>query len=68
MGLLSTVKTPAVQAAEQLQVPPPQGSPQSVALPGTAQPGRSPIYRHWRFQEKLLDTLDPNVSRNDTGR
>ncbi|KAB8342702.1 hypothetical protein FH972_022302 [Carpinus fangiana] len=61
MGLIFEDKTPAVAAAEAYRPPPPLGSPQSVALPGTAKPGRSPVYRHWRFQDELLYSLDPNV-------
>ena len=41
---------------------PPKGSPESVALPGTEQPGRSKIYRHWKTGSgELLKTLDPKV-------
>ncbi|KKZ61462.1 long-chain acyl-CoA synthetase [[Emmonsia] crescens] len=37
-------------------------NPGSVALPGTEQPGRSKIYRHWKVANgELLKTLDPHV-------
>ncbi|KAK4216257.1 hypothetical protein QBC37DRAFT_97774 [Rhypophila decipiens] len=40
--------------------PPPPGSPYAVPIPGTERPNRSPIYRHWRFQDgPLLATYDP---------
>jgi hypothetical protein len=50
--------------AAAIRVPPPVGSPYGVALPGTEEPDRTPIYRHWRFKDSgLLETLDPKVSR-----
>ncbi|KAL9022098.1 MAG: hypothetical protein Q9185_000716 [Variospora sp. 1 TL-2023] len=45
----------------QIAAPPPAGSPYSVPLPNSAQPGRSAVYRHWRFQGDLLNTLDPEI-------
>ena len=51
-----------LERAKQIAAPPPPGSPYSIALPESAQPGRSPVYRHWRFQDELLRTLDPDVS------
>ncbi|KAL8712806.1 MAG: hypothetical protein Q9220_003014 [cf. Caloplaca sp. 1 TL-2023] len=50
-----------LERAKQIAAPPPPGSPYSVALPGSNQPGRSAVYRHWRFQDDLLKTLDPDV-------
>ncbi|KAH8888195.1 long-chain fatty acid CoA ligase-like protein [Thozetella sp. PMI_491] len=39
--------------------PPPPGTPYAAPLKGTERPGRSPIYRHWRFQDgPLLARLD----------
>ncbi|KAL9618785.1 MAG: hypothetical protein Q9204_008359, partial [Flavoplaca sp. TL-2023a] len=49
-----------LERAKQIAAPPPPGSPYSIALPESAQPGRSPVYRHWRFQDELLRTLDPD--------
>jgi long-chain acyl-CoA synthetase len=47
---------------QELAAPPPPGSPYAVALPGTAIPGRTPIYRHWRFRDRPLPwTYDPNI-------
>ena len=39
------------------------GAPYSVAVPGTEQQGRSAVYRHFRFQNGILKSLDPNVSK-----
>ncbi|KAL8952710.1 MAG: hypothetical protein Q9222_001409 [Ikaeria aurantiellina] len=50
-----------LERAAQVAAPPPPGSPYSIALPGSNQPGRSAVYRHWRFQDDLLKTLDPDV-------
>jgi len=45
-----------------LKTPPPAGSPYAVPLPNTEREGRSPIYRHWRYQDKpLLETFDPAI-------
>ncbi|KAK3905886.1 hypothetical protein C8A05DRAFT_41220 [Staphylotrichum tortipilum] len=44
-----------------LATPPPAGSPYALPIPGTERPNRTPIYRHWRFQNgPLLETFDPN--------
>ncbi|KAH9867455.1 hypothetical protein IAQ61_008049 [Plenodomus lingam] len=49
--------------AKELHAPPPKGQPYSVPLPGSSAPGRSAVYRHWRFADKpLLDTLVPEIS------
>ncbi|KAI0378439.1 acetyl-CoA synthetase-like protein [Hypomontagnella monticulosa] len=46
----------------QLSTPPPPGSPYAVPVPGSEREGRSPVYRHWRFQDKpLLETYDPQI-------
>jgi long-chain acyl-CoA synthetase len=43
-------------------VPPPKGTPESVAIPGTEKPDRSPVYRHWKIGSgELMQTLDPKV-------
>ncbi|KAL5355449.1 hypothetical protein BJX96DRAFT_141328 [Aspergillus floccosus] len=47
--------------AEELKQEPPKGTPYSVPIPGTEQPGRSPIYRAWNAQKELVTTLDPQV-------
>ena len=52
-----------LELARDYRNPPPAGGPYSVTVPGTEQPGRSAIYRHWRFRDGLLKTLDPNVGR-----
>ncbi|KAI9859284.1 MAG: hypothetical protein M1813_007058 [Trichoglossum hirsutum] len=43
-------------------VPPPPGSPYSVPLPGSEREGRSRVYRHWKFTDALLATLDPEIT------
>ncbi|KAK2603832.1 medium-chain fatty acid-CoA ligase faa2 [Conoideocrella luteorostrata] len=48
--------------AEKFSEPPAPGNPHGVPVSGTERPGRTPIYRHWQFQDKpLLATLDPKV-------
>ncbi len=42
-----------------LATPPPPGSPYAVPVPGSERPGRSAVYRHWRFQNgPLLERFD----------
>ncbi|KAI9752787.1 MAG: ubiquinol-cytochrome c reductase core subunit 1 [Chaenotheca gracillima] len=48
--------------AKEIAVPPPVGSPYSVALPGSETEGRSKVYRHWRFKDGPLKTLDPSIT------
>ncbi|KAL2197237.1 hypothetical protein P885DRAFT_77714 [Corynascus similis CBS 632.67] len=44
----------------ELATPPPAGTPYALPIPGTERPNRTPIYRHWRFQNgPLLETYDP---------
>ncbi|KAI9788181.1 MAG: hypothetical protein M1833_003114 [Piccolia ochrophora] len=55
--------TPDVsQRAREISAPPPPGTPYSVTLPGSEQPGRSKVYRHWKFRDGLLQTLDPTIT------
>lgn len=51
----------AARAAE-LREEPPKGTPYSVAVSGSEQPGRSKVYRAWNTQKALLKTLDPQIS------
>ncbi|KAL2258006.1 hypothetical protein VTK26DRAFT_8847 [Humicola hyalothermophila] len=45
---------------ETIAAPPPPGSPYALPIPGTERPNRTPIYRHWRFQNgPLLETFNP---------
>lgn len=55
--------TPAQVAAyiKDIAAPPPPGSPYAVPIPGTEREGRTPIYRHWRFQDNLLATYSPET-------
>ncbi|KAG9613739.1 acetyl-CoA synthetase-like protein, partial [Aureobasidium melanogenum] len=46
----------------QIREGPPKGSPFSVALSNSQVPGRSSIYRNWKFQDALLTTLDKNIT------
>jgi long-chain acyl-CoA synthetase len=50
-----------VDRVNEIRAPPPPGKPYSVALAGSKVEGRTPVYRHWRFTDGLLDTLDPKV-------
>ena len=52
----------AIQRARELQVPPEPGKPYSVPVPGSERTGRTAVYRHYRFPDEPLLTLDPNVS------
>lgn len=52
---------PASEAAKPLRVPPPPGAVHSIAIPGSVQPGRSAVYRHWRSKDGVLVTIDPTV-------
>lgn len=62
MGVFTDAETPSVQNAKLYRPGPPRGAPHSVAVPGTQKQGRSAVYRHWRFKDNLLESLDPNVS------
>ncbi|KJF60544.1 AMP-binding enzyme [Coccidioides immitis RS] len=51
-------KTRAIEFAK----PGPKGTPDSVPIPGSEQPGRSQVYRHWKIGNgELMKTLDPKV-------
>lgn len=52
-----------MQRAAELQGVPPAGKPHSLPVPGTATENRTAAYRHWRFVDGLLETLDSSVSR-----
>lgn len=59
--MASTPRT-VVQFVEELNVPPPPGSPYSVFQPGTESEGRTAVLRHWRFRDgPLLRTIDPEI-------
>ncbi|KAJ8109941.1 hypothetical protein ONZ43_g6005 [Nemania bipapillata] len=55
--------TPAQIAAyiQEVSRLPPPGAPYAVPIPGTEREGRTPIYRHWQFQDKLLATYSPEM-------
>lgn len=56
-----TPRTPS-QFVEDLNVPPPPGSPYSLFQPGTETASRTAVLRHWRFRDgPLLRTIDPEV-------
>ena len=50
-----------LERAQQIALPPPAGSPYGVPVPNSEQSDRSAVYRHWRFQNELLKSMDPNV-------
>jgi long-chain acyl-CoA synthetase len=53
---------PQLDRAAKLHEPPQKGQPYSVPLPGSEAPGRSAVYRHWKFTDKpLLESLVPEV-------
>src|SRR4051794_40016978 len=47
--------------AKAMHVPPPPGSPYGLPVPGSEVEGRSAVYRHWRFIDGLLQTINPDV-------
>jgi long-chain acyl-CoA synthetase len=51
----------STERAMELRDPPEAGKPYSVPVPGSAQPGRSAVYRNWRFPNELMETLDPKI-------
>jgi len=55
------LESASIERARELQPPPEPGKPYSVPVPNSAVPGRSAVYRHWRFTDGLLESLDPNV-------
>ncbi|KAI9815692.1 MAG: hypothetical protein M1827_002088 [Pycnora praestabilis] len=59
---MSSPNFDSVARAKEIMVPPPPGSPYSVALPGSKKEGRSKVYRHWRFKDGLLHSLDPSIT------
>ncbi|KAF2716429.1 acetyl-CoA synthetase-like protein [Polychaeton citri CBS 116435] len=52
----------ALQKAKDIYQAPPPGVPYGVKVPGSKQEGRSDVYRHWRFKDNLMHSLDPNVT------
>ena len=51
-----------VERGREISIPPPRGQPYSITLPGSKKEGRTPVYRHHKFKDGLLRSLDPNVS------
>ncbi|UNI20346.1 Long-chain-fatty-acid--CoA ligase [Purpureocillium takamizusanense] len=57
---MSSALTPA--EAKDLGQPPAPGSPYGVPVPGSERPGRSAVYRHFRFRDRpLLTSFDANI-------
>ncbi|GAO17670.1 hypothetical protein UVI_02058570 [Ustilaginoidea virens] len=47
---------------QELGAIPPPGSPYGVPVPGSERPGRSAVYRGWRFRDReLITTFDPAI-------
>jgi long-chain acyl-CoA synthetase len=61
MPLLSSQPLYQQKGLEYFQ-PPAPGLPYSITLPGTAKPDRTPVYRHHKSRDGLLETLDPAVT------
>ena len=60
--MFSQQEAPHMAVVREYTQTPPKGTPDSVAIPGTEQPGRSKIYRHWKTGSgELMTTLDPKV-------
>ena len=59
-SLLSSKPLHLQKSAEYSQ-PPPKGQAYSVALANSEKSGRSKVYRHWRFRDGVLETLDPSI-------
>lgn len=59
---MAPANLPAVDRALSLQGLPPPGQPHSAPVPGTEREGRTAVYRHWRFVDGCLESLDPTVS------
>lgn len=52
----------SLERAADLAKPPPPGQPHSVIVPGSKVEGRTAIYRHWRYPNELMTTLDPAIT------
>jgi long-chain acyl-CoA synthetase len=61
MPSLSFSQPVHLQKSYENSKPAPKGQPYSVGLPRSEKPDRSQVYRHWRFQDGLVETLDPAV-------
>ncbi|KAJ9616928.1 medium-chain fatty acid-CoA ligase faa2 [Cladophialophora chaetospira] len=61
MPFLSS-KPPYLQKANEYYQAPPKGQPYSITLPNSAQSNRTPVYRHHKSRNGLLETLDPSVT------
>lgn len=51
----------AKKRAASIQATAPPTGKHSIAIEGTAKENRSPIYRHWMFQDGPCTTFDPAV-------
>lgn len=52
---------PHVQKAKELHKPPEKGQAHSIAVPNSTKSGRTPVYRHFRFPDGPIETLEPSV-------
>ena len=51
-----------LEVARDFHTPVSANAPYSVPVIGSEQPGRSAIWRHWRFRDGHLKSLDPNIT------
>ncbi|KAE8360472.1 acetyl-CoA synthetase-like protein [Aspergillus caelatus] len=58
MSSLVAAKPALQQTIKEYSQPPPPNQPYSIAIPNTEEPGRSPIYRHHRCGNGVLQTID----------
>ncbi|EXJ60393.1 long-chain acyl-CoA synthetase [Cladophialophora yegresii CBS 114405] len=61
MPLLSSKPLYLQTASEYFQAPP-KGQPYSITLPSSEKPSRTPVYRHHKCRDGLLETVDPSIT------
>ena len=67
MSFLSS-KPIHLQKSKEYSTAPPKGQAHAVPVPGSAKIGRSAVYRHWRFKDGLVETLDDEVRTIHDGK
>lgn len=61
MPSLLSSKPLYLQRADEYHKPPPPGQPYSVTLAASEKADRTPVYRHHKCRDGVLETLDPSV-------